>query len=335
MDSIYVLVECDSQSQVSVDFGATTAYGRSVTEESVSLTSANTFVHKIRLAGLEPNSVYHYRASQNGPVTDDNSFRTAVKMGTAFRFAFMADCRTNTQVHGKIAEQILEAQPAFSIYGGDICSNSSYDSFKKEFFTKKERALDAHVPFFLSTGNHEGWELNTMAFTKAPESMSHSQAYYSFDYGDMHVLVLNTELPCTPGSDQYAFAASDLASANKTWKIVVCHKPAYCAGGHGENTEMITMTRNVFEPNRVSAVLSGHSHFYQHNRVNGIHHMIIGDAGAPQEKPASAPYTLNMAEKYNYAIGEVSAASFELNVYDENGVCIEAVGFERPVARAQ
>jgi predicted phosphodiesterase len=331
--SIYVLAECDSPSKVSVDYGTTPGYGMSVTDESVSKTTENTFVHKVRLSGLMPDSVYHYKVNQDGPATDDARFRTAVKKGTAFRFAFMADCRTNTHIHNKIAQQILKAKPAFSIYGGDISSDASYESFKSEFFTKSELALDARVPFFLAVGNHEGWGINTMAFSTAPRSLSNSQAYYSFDYGDMHVLILNTQLPCTPESAQYAFAASDLASTNRTWKIVVYHKPAYCAGGHGENAEMITMTKNIFEPNHVSAVLNGHSHFYQHNLVNGIHHMIIGDAGAPPEELASAPYTVKMAQKYNYAVGDVSASSFTLNVYDENGAPIDSVSFKKPAAR--
>jgi hypothetical protein len=335
-DGIYVLTECDGQSMVTVDFGGTTGYGRSANDEAVFSTSNNTFVHRVRLAGLDPDSAYHYRVSQgNSPASDDGTFRTSVKKGTAFSFAFMADCGSNTQVHDEIAKLILGARPAFSIYGGGICSGPSYDAFKNEFFTKDELALDGQVPFYLSPGNPEGWGRNTMAFTRSPQSASDSQAYYSFDQGDLHVLVLNTELPCAPDSAQYAFAAADLAANDNIWKIVVCHKPAYCSGGRGEDKDLIGLCGAVFESNRVCAVISGDSHFYQHNIVNGIHHLIMGDAGAPQEKPASAPYTVNSAQKYNYGVGEVSAETFVMNVYDEKGGLIEAVNIKKPAAKAK
>ena len=166
-------------------------------------------------------------------------------------------------------------------------------------------------------------------FFKIPHLPQNLQQYYSFEYGDLHVLVLNTELDISPGSPQYDFAKEDLAAAATSWKIVVSHKPAYCAGGHGEDTAMIRMTKEIFEPNHVDMVISGHSHFYQHNVVNGIHHLIIGSAGAPLYDPEKASYTLVSVKDYNWAIMDVKYSRLTLTVYNAKNEKLDAVDLKK------
>jgi len=328
--SVYVLVESSSADPVTVEYGPTTAYGKSARTESVESTTNSTYVHNVKLSGLESNTVYHYRALQQRSASADASFRTAVPPGTNFRFAWMADCRTGTTVHDSISLRIIEAKPAMALYGGDLCISSSYGAFKSQFFRPNQLAESGRIPFFNAPGNHEGWSTNTKAFTQAPASLSGTQDYHSFDYGDMHVLVLNTQLDYDEGSPQYLFAQSDLSTTKRVWKIVIAHKPAYCAGGHGEDDDGKTMTTKIFEPNHVDMVIAGHSHFYQHNLVNGIHHMIIGTAGAPSHSPSTASYTLKSIEDYNYAIVDVSPASFKMVVYNDRGAVLDSLTLTKP-----
>ncbi|MEK6756203.1 MAG: metallophosphoesterase [Bacteroidota bacterium] len=328
--SIYVLVESSSPDTVTVEYGPTSAYGLSARTESIESTTNSTYVHNVKLTGLAPNSEYHYRALQAGTASADASFRTAVLPGTSFRFAWMADCRTGTAIHDSIAKRIAEANPLMSLYGGDLCFNSSYFAFKNEYFRPNELALIARVPFFNAPGNHEGWSDNTKAFTQAPASASGTQEYYSIDYGDLHVLVLNTELPYDEGSPQYIFAQNDLSSTTRAWKIVTAHKHAYCSGGHGENSDLKTMTTKIFEPNRVDMFISGHSHFYQHNVVNGIHHMIIGTAGAPLYSPSNVSYTVKSVKDYNYAIVDLSPISLRMMVYNDRGILLDSLVLNKP-----
>ena len=317
-NSVFVLVECDSRDTVWIEFGKTPSYGNRTPASIISVTTAYpaTFIHKIRLTGLYPNSIVYYRARQGNSVSTGSSFQTAVEPGTPFRLTWMADFRTHTYIHAKIAALVAKANSVVSIYGGDLCLNGEYRSWKKEFFLPEELSLISRVPFFNSTGNHEGNGPNTIAFLRNPESASQSQQYYSFDYGDLHVLVLNTETNDKPGSPQYRFAEEDLKASTKPWKIVVSHAPAYCGGGHGEDTNMVRMTKRIFEPNHVNLVLSGHSHFYQHNLVNGIHYLVIGSVGAPLANPENRSYTLVSAKDYNWAILDVSPLTLVLTVYN-------------------
>jgi predicted phosphodiesterase len=217
-----------------------------------------------------------------------------------------------------------------ALYGGDLCISSSYDAFKSQFFRANQLAESARIPFFNAPGNHEGWSTNTKAFTQAPASSSGTQDYYSLDYGDMHVLVLNTQLDYNEGSAQYLFAQNDLSTTKRVWKIVIAHKHAYCAGGHGEYADLKTMTTKIFEPNHVDMVIAGHSHFYQHNLVNGIHHMIIGAAGAPLHSPSNASYTIKSIKDYNYAIVDEWPDSFKMVVYNDRGSVLDSLTLTRP-----
>jgi hypothetical protein len=296
-ESIYVLVESSTTDPITVEYGSSASYGRKVSTEYCDTTTNSTFVHNIKISGLSANTVYHYRAVSKGTISHDATFRTAPKPGTEFRFAWMADFRTGVTIHDSIAKRIKEAHPVMCLYGGDLAINSKYASFKEQFFIPHELALSAEVPFFNTPGNHEKWTPNTIAFTQSPSSSSGTQAYYSFDYGDMHVLVLNNEIPD--------------------------------AGGHGEDNDMKKMSENVFVPNHVNVVFNGHSHFFQHNLVSGIHHMVIGSAGAPLYDLGTAPYVVKSAKEYNYGIVDVTPSSFNLMVYNEKGMPLDTLSLKK------
>ncbi len=323
---VTVLVECNSTVAASVDFGTTASYGSTASTASTKTTTNTTYVHRVRLTGLAADTLYHYRARHGASTTGDFTFRTAVAPGTPYRFAFLADFRTNTAPHDRVAQRVLNTdQPRVAFYGGDLCNDSTYAVFKSEFLRANELALAARVPFFNAAGNHEGWSTNTQAFTEAPASASGTQAYYSLDYGDVHVLVLNNQVSDSPGSAQATFAQADLAASVKPWKIVVVHYPAYCAGGHNEDADMKALTTSAFEPNGVDLVLAGHSHFYQHNLVNGIHHMVIGTVGAPQAAPGTASYTVKSVQDYCYGILDVTTTTLDMAVYNDYGTVLDTL----------
>ena len=330
-NSIWVMVECTTRDTVTVDYGSTSSYGSNAKTLIISATTASpvTYVHKVKLTGLSPDTKYYYEARQGTSVSQGASFHSSVPPGTNFRFTWMADFRTGVEVHDSIAALMLAANSLVSFYGGDLCYNPGYESWKKEFFRKNQLDLISRVPFFNTPGNHEGWSENAKAFTRNPESASNSQDYYSFDIGDLHVLSINYLVPCDEDSPQYNFAKTDLAETTKRWKIVICHAPAYAAGGHEGNKNIQVLTRNIFEPNHVDLFIAGHTHFYQHNLVNGIHHLIIGSAGAPLYSPKKANYTLLSVKDYNWAVGEVSPEKLSVTVYNASGKILDLIELQK------
>ncbi len=323
-NSVYVMAESQSTVPLTVDYGPTNIYGSSATTASTMPTTGDTYIHRIPLVGLKPDTTYYYRLGSHRA-----SFKAAANSGTAFRFAWMSDTQTGTTVHDMIAPLILNAAPHFSLYGGDLCSRgNSYSKYKKQFFRPNQLKLAAHVPFFNATGNHEKWNINTRAFTQAPASASGNQGYYSFDYGDLHVVVMNykDQGGYKIGSPQYNFIVNDLKATTKPWRIVITHVPAYAAGGHGENNDMIALTKNVFEPYGVDLVVSGHNHFYQRNFVNNIYHLTIGSAGAELYDPAPAGgYTQVSLKTYCWAIFDLKPTSLKVQIYNEVGTQIDSL----------
>jgi hypothetical protein len=327
-NSVYVLVECSTTDPVTVNYGFMPSYGMTATDELYTATLSATYVHKIKLTGLLPDTVYHFQAAQLTSTSTDSYFRTAPLSGKSFRFAWEADMRTNTSPHDQISALIYAANPVLLLQGGDVCSSSTYSTFKNEFFRPNELNLISHVPFVWATGNHETWGTNTMAFTKAPQSSSGLEDYYSFDYGDIHFLVLNTQLSYTAGSAQYNWVMSDLTNTTSKWKIVVGHIPGYTAGGSGAHVEdqnMIAMAVNIFVPKGVDLVLNGHNHFYQHNRVSGLDHVVIGSAGAPLYPTGTASYTIKSISDYCYGIFDFTPNSLKMKVYNNVNTLLDTL----------
>ena len=96
--------------------------------------------------------------------------------------------------------------------------------------------------------------------------------YYSFNYGPVHFLIMNTEILYVNPSPQYNFVASDLAAASKNgnifWTVVCYHQPMYNDGGTGAvgtyvPTSFSAAYHPLFDTYGVDLVLSGHPYNYQ------------------------------------------------------------------------
>jgi hypothetical protein len=327
---ICVMVEADTPVPVAVEYGPTLAYGSSTTSTTFLVTTAGTFVHRVKLTGLQSDTPYHYRVTTTTTNTTDATFHTLGVPGADFRFAWMADCRApGVTIHDQVSARIRTAAPLFSLYGGDLCDTKSaglYSAFTNEFFRPNEMALITQVPFYNAVGNHETWGQNTKAFTEAPPSASGVQDFYSFDAGDLHVLVLNYVLGYAPGSAQYNFATNDLARSSNVWKIVTCHEPAYVFGGnHTPSANIKNLATNCFEKVGVDVMLSGHTHFFQHILTNRVHYFIIGSAGAELRMPTFDPSVVAAASNYNYAVADVTYTSLTINVYTETGAPLDSL----------
>ncbi len=325
-NSVYVMALSDTKEEVIVKYGKSQEYGETAKTSSIEKAIGKSrYIHRVELTGLEPNTVYHYSVSQGADTWKDESFRSAAAPGTSFKFAIFGDCRSQIDTHAKVITELKKKEPYFSLYTGDLCNDSKYDTWIREFFIPEELDAIKDIPFFNAIGNHEGWAQNTKAFLQAPESPSGEQYYYSFEYGDMFVLVISTEHDVSPGSPQYEYAKKALKETKRKWKVALWHKPAYCAGGHGDDTDMIKFTRDIIDQNGVDFVFSGHSHFYQHNFVNGVRHLTIGGGGAPLYTPAKGPFTEKSAQKHNFAIADVTFESFKVTVYDSDGNKIDII----------
>jgi len=91
-----------------------------------------------------------------------------------------------------------------------------------------------------------------------------SMANYSFDYGDIHFLCIDSNEYVDP-TDQalQSWIAQDLTSTEATWKFVVYHHPAFNVGGEHYLEQHMRVLSPLLEVNGVDLVLHGHEHTYQ------------------------------------------------------------------------
>ena len=165
---------------------------------------------------------------------------------------------------------------------GDNAYNSGTDSeYQAAVFDLYTDWLPT-VPLWPTIGNHDGYTADSSTqigpyfdiFTlptrgEAGGEPSGTEAYYSFDWGPLHVVCLDSyESDRTPGSAMLTWLADDLAATTSDWVLVFWHHPPYSKGSHDSDTEswMVDMRTHVvpiLDAYGVDLVLTGHSHSYE------------------------------------------------------------------------
>ncbi len=108
-------------------------------------------------------------------------------------------------------------------------------------------------------------EAHRQAFAAAAGSAYPRMANFSFDYGNAHWTMIDSN-PYVDWTDRTLrnWVAADLAAAqNATWRFVVFHHPGFSSSReHFEQQQMRTLSP-LFEVAKVDIVWSGHVHNYQ------------------------------------------------------------------------
>ena len=109
---------------------------------------------------------------------------------------------------------------------------------------------------------------------------SHTEQYYSLDYGNVHVVSLDSQLSVQDPEQLRAmrdWLERDLSANTLSWTIVIFHHPPFSKGeNHDSDLEVreIRMRETfvpLFDRHRVDAVFSGHAHSYERSWYIGGH----------------------------------------------------------------
>jgi hypothetical protein len=98
---------------------------------------------------------------------------------------------------------------------------------------------------------------------------SGTEKYYSFDYGNIHFVCLDSMSSDRSATGPMAtWLRADLASSTRQWTIAFWHHPPYSKGSHNSDTEsnLVQMRQTflpILEEAGVDLVLAGHSHSYE------------------------------------------------------------------------
>ncbi|HTP33940.1 MAG TPA: metallophosphoesterase [Candidatus Acidoferrales bacterium] len=266
--------------------------------------SPSLHVEKTNLTGLQPNTRYQYDVGDL-----KGSFKTAPVANAAqpFRFVVFGDTRTRHDVHRHVIEaMVAHGIPDFVIHTGDLVADGNDSSMWPVFFDI-ERELLRQTAFFPSLGNHERNSRDYYEFFHV------ETPFYSFNWGNAHFSVLNTDYGNAASSpaardafwtEQTRWLEEDLAANQKTdFRFVVGHHPPISAVARRQefNPHMVALVP-LFEKYHVNATFFGHDHNYQHYLKNGIHYVITGGGGAPLydvDKPDPA-YAVKVVSTENF-----------------------------------
>lgn len=189
------------------------------------------------------------------------------------------DCTSKTIEN---MDNIIQLDPELVIALGDLSYRDTADCWFDIVDPVDEKMK-------IVIGNHE-----VESSSKLNQYMNHfnlTEQYYSFNYQNVHFVMLSDYLPYEIGSEQYDFVNSDLQNAaadpEVDWIIVSHHNHAYASeedsvGGFA--TSWIETYHPLFRDNGVDLVLQGHQHNYQrtypleYNNDEPINPIIAGNS---------------------------------------------------------
>jgi hypothetical protein len=276
---------------------------------------ANTF--RVSATGLAAGTTYYYRAENGDAQSPVYSFRTEGNSDASFSFLHVSDTQADVDTYtvptildfqtwgNSVAAVVASYSPDFLLETGDLIDIANAEDQWRWYFKNAKSVLGntALVPVI---GNHEqSTAYQAVAFREhfsVPNACTDPAVtpgtVYSFDYGNAHFVVLNTENKGAGFTAQYAWADQDMANTDKKLTIVVLHRGMYSGGG---TTDTFDAFASLLDKHEVPLVLQGHDHAYVRTNAirngvvrtdgEGTVHLESGGSSSKQENgPALAPY---------------------------------------------
>ncbi|MBT9614193.1 MAG: metallophosphoesterase [Burkholderiales bacterium] len=115
------------------------------------------------------------------------------------------------------------------------------------------------------------------------------KGYYSFNLGQWHILMLNSNRELEPGSKQLAWLASDLRQHAQQCVLTIWHHPRFSSGKHGNDARTQALWEMLYQ-HGVSVLVTAHDHDYERfpamndvgerDEERGIRSFVAGTGGA-------------------------------------------------------
>jgi hypothetical protein len=282
-----------SNIQISASVGGPILQTVTGTEEAVD--------HIALVQGLTAGNTYYYRIGADDEfLTEWNEmyrFKTIPSNTTSTSFWATGDFGAKNQrqidVRNAFVSYVDGDYPDFWLWLGDNAYDDGKDfEYQERVFTPPYGydQLLPFLPFYPVPGNHDYNSVNLLSpppqhrgpyfnVIEVPTQgeaggvPSGTELYYSFDYGDVHFVAINSEAfayTFFANSKMSDWLRADLAASDKLWKVAFWHQPPYSKGSHDSDefyeVFMKAMRKNynpIIEEFGVDLVLCGHSHVYE------------------------------------------------------------------------
>ncbi len=258
-----------------VTFGTVAIDGRLVPDPA-----GNVQHHSVTVGRLSRGTSYPFTVKSKG-ATASGVLRTAAIAGQTFSFAAIGDFGGGSIGEFQNAANIARGGTQFiQTVGDNIYPSSglpdpdfakSYSDFDQRFFRPFGTVLTSQA-FFPANGNKEYY--GNKEFWKVFPMPGGFHTWYNYNWGNAHIVVLDSEQSMVAGSPQYNYLKADLAANQKaTWRIVVLQRPPYSSVSVNSSSGAVQQYLvPLFQAQHVSLVISGNSHNYERTYplINGI-----------------------------------------------------------------
>ena len=306
--------------------------------------------HEVRLTGLKPATKYFYSVgNENEPMFKGENFwfKTSpeIKSVQPVRFWVTGDQGYPNKVQNQVRDAMSNwvkqnpLTPAnrslfdFWITTGDNAYRSgSNEQFQAGFFEPYKNIL-RNTPVWPAYGNHDSrrWVFfDIFSFPTQAESgglASGSEHFYSFDYANIHFVMLDTEASdLDEDGKMLSWLKKDLELNKQQWLIAIMHHPPYSKGSHDSDNKWRSGGRlNAARENIVplieqagaDLVFSGHSHMYERSELINCHYGLSGSFSSDFIREDSKQSTYSKKESklsaYNGTIYAVVGSSSKVD----------------------
>jgi hypothetical protein len=329
--------------------------------------------HEIRINGLKRDTKYFYRFGGSKLFLQSDSsnfFTTSPPANTKRKIRIVAfgDCGRNDNSYqsGTLSSYLnyTGANPAeVLLLLGDNAYNRGTDSeYQANYFNIYSPTILKNHQLFPSPGNHDyannaarqaDHKIPYYSIFSTPSSgqcggiASGNEAYYSWNWGNIHFLSLDsyglenkgtTRLSDTTGT-QVKWIKKDLAANTKPWVIAYWHHTPYTMGSHNSDKESdLAKIRSNFirilERMGVDLIICGHSHDYERSYLlNGYYeneaafdttaHTLSTSSGRYNGSANSCPYSTKTGANHGtvYVVAGSAGASGSTNAgYPHNAM---------------
>ena len=244
--------------------------------------------HGFVLSNLEPGTRYWYGVGTmlellaSGP---NCTFVTPPVAGTVqpVRAWILGDSGEPGPVQNAVRDAFLAYTGArgadlWLMLGDNAYSSGTDAEYQAGLFTPYAQLLRQWV-LWPTRGNHDalhsGANGDYYSFFTLPQQGeagglgSGTEAYYSFDYANIHFVCLDSEgSDNSPTGAMVTWLRADLGITQQDWIVAYWHHPPYTKGSHDSDSEsrLIEMRQHVvpyLDSLGADLVLSGHSHSYE------------------------------------------------------------------------
>jgi hypothetical protein len=325
-DGVIVRWRTDIATDSRVRYGS----GPSQLTQTVTVAGSRT-EHEVELNGLAAETLYFYDVGATGSTLAggdlDHHFVTSPSASSSPLITFWVtgdsgECAQTQQG----CDDVTAVADAYLDFAADLparlwlmLGDNAYDNGTENEHTRG--VFDAlpqilrNTVLWPSPGNHElgasdsgnqsgpYYEAFTLPIAgEAGGVNSGTEAYYSFDYGNVHFVALDSHdtdrsAPSNPttnvcpggqGGAMYQWVCADLGATDRDFVIAFWHHPPYTKGSHdsddpgdsgGRMEEMRERFLPVFEEYGVDLVLTGHSHSYERSMLIDGHYGVSSSFG--------------------------------------------------------